>query len=222
MRKEMYIVRGYGKENYNDFKSRIFELAHELVDEVKPTTLRLVLTETPAPCISVIPFKKEKISVISVFRESLEPLYSILNADGFAGGFMVEEAIPVSYERTWPLGSPSPGVCLLTLFHRKPGIDLATFLDRWHNSHTPLTLKIHPIYSYNRNVVIEKLSDHPAWYDGIVEEQTWTRSELLNPFKFFGKPFRMIPNMIDVYTDTRSFLDYRKIETYLTADYQVV
>ena len=222
MRKEMYLIRGTGKENYNEYKSRIFKLADEAVKEIRLDALRLVLTESPAPVISVIPFKKDKVTVISVYKESPEPVDLFIKSEGFSGAFGVEEAIPVSFERTWPLGTPSPGVCLLTLFHRKPGIEKATFLDRWHNSHTPLTLKIHPIYSYNRNVVKEKLTDHPAWYDGIVEEQTRTRSELLNPFKFFGGPFRMFPNMIAVYTDTKSFLDYKKIETYLTAEYQVV
>jgi hypothetical protein len=67
-----------------------------------------------------------------------------------------------------------------------------------------------------------KITEHPAWYDGIVEEQTRTRSELLNPFKFFGKPYRMIQNMMAVYLDTKTFLDYKKIETYLTAEYHLV
>jgi len=31
----------------------------------------------------------------------------------------------------------------------------------------------------------------------------------------------MIPNMISVYTDTKSFLDYGTIETYLTAEYHI-
>lgn len=64
--------------------------------------------------------------------------------------------------------------------------------------------------------------DHPAWYDGIVEEQVRTRSELLNPFKFFGRPHRVIQNMLAVYLDTKSFLDYKKIETYLAVEYFVI
>jgi len=219
MIKEMYLVRGTGEENYNDFKSRIFQLAEVVGTETRPAALRLVLTEAPAPSVSIIPFKKSKLAVISIYKESGTPVQYLLKAKGFAGAFAVEEAIPVSYERTWPIGMSSPGVCLLTLFHRKPGIDHSTFLDRWHNSHTPLTLKIHPLYSYNRNVVKEKLSEHQAWYDGIVEEQTRTRAELLNPFKFFGRPHRVIQNMIAVYWDTKSFLDYKKIETYLTVEY---
>jgi len=111
--------------------------------------------------------------------------------------------------KTWQNGEPTPGVCLLTLFHQKPGIDYQTFLHRWHNSHTPLSLKLHPLWNYNRNVVKEKITEYRDWYDGIVEEQTRTRAELLNPVKFFGKPHKILQNMLAVYTDTKSFLDYK-------------
>ena len=64
----------------------------------------------------------------------------------------------------------------------------------------------------NGNENIEK-------WDGIVEEHTKTRSDLLNPTRFFGGFIKMIPNMITVYTDTKSFLDFNTIETYLTQEY---
>jgi len=55
-----------------------------------------------------------------------------------------------------------------------------------------------------------------------VEEQTRTRSELLNPFKFFGNALEITGNMISVYNDTKSFLDYKRIETYLAMEYHIV
>ena len=221
MRKEVYLIRGTSNENYKDFRSRVLNLAQEVMKEAEPTAMWLTLTEAPPPAISVIPFKKTKIAVISMKKEVEIPVQELLQAPGFAGAFKVEEAIPVAYEKTWPNGEPTPGVCLLTLFHQKPGIDYDTFIHRWHNSHTPLSLKLHPLWNYNRNVVLEKISDHPDWYDGIVEEQTCTRAELLNPFKFFGKPHRIIQNMMEVYKDTKSFLDYRRIETYLAVEYRI-
>ena len=145
-----------------------------------------------------------------------------MKSEGFAGAFTVEEALPVSYEKTWADCEHTPGVCLLTLFHRKPGIGYDTFIHRWHNGHTPLSLRLHPLWNYNRNVVLQKISEHPEWFDGIVEEQTCTRSELLNPFKFFGNPLEIVGNMIAVYTDIKSFLDYKRIETYLAMEYHIV
>ena len=119
----------------------------------------------------------------------------------------MEEAIPVAYEKNWQDGEKSPGVCLLTLFQKKKRITHETFLHRWHNSHTPLSLKIHPLWNYNRNVVTEKLHDSCFDWHGIVEEHFRTSSDLLNPVKFFGHPLIMGYNMMRVYFDTNSFLD---------------
>jgi hypothetical protein len=43
----------------------------------------------------------------------------------------------------------------------------------------------------------------------------------MNPLKFFGPLHVMVQRMINVYRDTSSFLDYKTIETYLTAEYWV-
>ena len=63
------------------------------------------------------------------------------------------------------------------------------------------------------------MSDDSNAWDGIVEEHMRSRSELLNPFKFFGNPVVILPRMLNVYTDTKSFLDYNTIEPYLVAEY---
>ena len=96
-----------------------------------------------------------------------------------------------------------------------------TIIDRWHKCYTPLSLIIHPHWHYYRNVVEIKLSEDSNDWDGIVEEHMKTRSELLNPFKFFGNPLMIIPRMINVYTDTKSFLHYGTIEPYLVKEYWV-
>jgi hypothetical protein len=222
MRKEMYIIRGSKGEDYNRFSERVIRTARATVELIKPEALKLTLTAGPPPKLSVIPFKKSKIAIVSVYRFGNEPIDLLKFSEGFSAAFKVDEAIPVTYEKNWEDGQPSPGACLLTLFHRKPGIDYDLFLNRWHNGHTPLSLKLHPLCNYNRNVVLQKITDRPEWWDGIVEEQTNTRSELLNPFKFFGQGFQVAGNMLSVYRDTRSFLDYKTIETYLTTEYHIL
>jgi hypothetical protein len=222
MRKEIYLVRGIEKEDYRSFTDRILATAKTVTQKYNPVALKVTLTRESPPKISVIPFKKNKIAVFSVYKEDKSPVSCLHEADGFSGAFKVEEALPVMYEKTWADGEPTPGACLLTLFPRKPGIDYDTFISRWHNGHTPLSLKIHPLWDYNRNVVLQKLCDSPDWYDGIVEEHTRTRQELLNPFKFFGNGPEIIGNMISVYRDTKSFLDYRRIETYLVTEYHII
>jgi len=222
MRKEIYLLRGIEKEDHAQFTARMLETVKETANLVNPEKIKVTLTQKAPPKISVIPFKKSKIAVISVYRYNSESIDFLKSAPGYSGSFIVDEALPVSYEKTWTDGEPTPGACLLTLFHRKPGIDYDTFINRWHNSHTPMSLKIHPLWDYNRNVVLQKLCDHPAWYDGIVEEHTRTRKELLNPFRFFGGGLEIPGNMIAVYRDTASFLDYKKIETYLTTEYHII
>jgi len=217
--KQMYLIRGSKKESYKDFSERIQRELELLVNDKVIQNLSYVLTETAPPSVSIIPFKKKKIASITIKKTDDKPVESLLNLDGFEGAYAVTEAIPVAYEKTWSDGERTPGVCLLTLFKQKKNIDYKTFLNRWHNSHTPLSLKYHPLWHYNRNVVEEKLTDTTFGWDGIVEEHMPTRSDLMNPFKFFGNPLVVIPRMIHVYTDTKSFLDYKTIEPYLVSEY---
>jgi len=221
MKKTIYLIRGEKAESYNDFKNRILSLVHNLVEKHESVLAKVVLTEEAPPAISIIPFKKMKIAAISIAVEIKPSLNIIEEEHGFAGAFEVTEALPVAYDKNWPDGKVTPGVCLLTLFNQKKAIDYKTFINRWHHSHTPLSLKIHPLTHYNRNVVEKRCSNNKENWDGVVEEHCKTKAELLNPTKFFGGALKMIPNMISVYTDTKSFLDYGTIETYLTAEYHI-
>ena len=221
MNKEIYIIRGSDKEDYAGFKEKILNLAGEVVQEINPGALKFTITEKEPPRISVIPFRKNKIAVISIMKENPEPIGRLLNTEGFSGSFRVTEALPVSYKKTWEDGKVTPGACLLTLFSSRKNIDYETFIDRWHNSHTPLSLRFHPLWNYVRNVVNEKISENSQLFDGIVEEQVRERSDLVNPFRFFGNPLIVIPRMLKVYTDTKSFIDYPTMETYLANEYHV-
>ncbi len=221
MIKQIYLVRGDDNETYSVFKDRIWVAVQNLAEKKDIRHLSFTITEEAPPKVSIIPFKKKKIAVITVKLKEGKPLENMLLLIGFEGAYTVTEALPVAYDKIWADGEKTPGICLLTLFKQKKSIDYKTFLDRWHNSHTPLSLKIHPLWHYNRNVVEEKLSSDSANWDGIVEEHMRTRAELLNPFKFFGNPLVIIPRMIQVYTDTQSFLDYKTIEPYLVAEYHI-
>ena len=221
MNKTIYLVRGNKTESYVNFKNRMLSLVNRLVENNSTILVKVVLTESAPPSISIIPFKKDKIASISIKTNEEKEFKELTEAKGFAGYFEVTEALPVAYDKSWDDGSITPGVCLLTLFNQKKSIDYKTFIDRWHNSHTPLSLKIHPLTHYDRNVVDKHGTSNSENWDGIVEEHCKTKSELLNPTKFFGGTLKMIPNMISVYTDTKSFLDYGTIETYLTAEYHI-
>lgn len=221
MIKQIYLVRGDDIETYEAFKDRIGIALQSLTEIESIQYVSYTITEEAPPRFSIIPFKKKKMAAITVKMTDETPLENILMMEGFDGAYAVKEALPVAYIKTWVDGEKTPGVCLLTLFKQKKNINYDTFLDRWHNSHTPLSLKIHPLWHYNRNVVEEKLSNDSKNWDGIVEEHFQTRAELLNPFKFFGNPFVIIQRMMHVFTDTRSFLDYKTIEPYLVVEYHL-
>lgn len=218
MQKEIYIIRALVSESYKDFMNRIISLSEAALEQYGPETLKTCLTIRRPPALSIIPFKRKKIAVISLTRKSTSPVKVLTGAEGFSGSYMVEEAIPVAYKKDWEDRRPTPGACLLTLFHKKPGLDQETFIRRWHEGHTPLSLRLHPLWNYNRNVVKSPVAGDFPWYDGIVEEQFRLSSDLLNPFTFFGPPLKVPMHMYEVWKDTRSFIDMRKIETYLATE----
>lgn len=213
------LIRGKDEESYLDFKTRIMEDIQTLSKSDNILASKLTITEEKPPAISTIPFGKSKIAAISIHQNQIQDKEAFEGIDGYSGSFLVEEALPVEYDKTWD--DKTPGVCLLSLFRKKKNISYDTFIDRWHNGHTPLSLEIHPLWHYSRNVVKEGLGDGEIWYDGIVEEHCRTRSELMNPTKFFGNVFMMLPNMIRVYLDVKSFLDYSSIEPYLVSEYYI-
>jgi len=221
MQKSINLIRGSREESYMDFHQRV-QLIIDALKTISPAKLHYTITLEKPPKISVIPFSKEKVALISVTTDDDAFINIIQKADGYSGTFKVTEALPVAYQKDWPDGEMTPGVCLLTLFRQKKGIKYETFIDRWHNGHTPLTLKIHPIYHYSRNVVNEMIGHPPIKYDGIVEEHCKTRKELMNPFKFFAKSGFAVVNMIKTYFDVNSFLDYKSIETYLVTEYHII
>jgi hypothetical protein len=221
MIKTIVLVRGVGEETYETFHERIREKIERVSEQINPEKISYTITLEKPPAMSIIPFKKSKIAVISIYTDKPLQCDEMKKCDGFAGSFRATEAFPVAYEKTWPNGEPTPGICLLTLFRKKKSISYEKFIDRWHNGHSPLTLKVHPVYHYSRNVVEKTLGEAALHYDGIVEEHSRERSQLLNPFIFFGGPLMTPVNMIRVYFDVKSFLDYGSIESYLVREYQL-
>jgi hypothetical protein len=221
MQKKIYIVKGIPSEDYKNFEERIFSLANEVIAQLSPSSMRITLTLDPPPRLTIIPFSRDKTAALSVTGAKGRSDELITGTAGFTGSYAVEEAIPVAYHKTWEDGEPTPGICLLTLFKRKPGIDRDTFISRWHNGHTPLSLKLHPLWNYNRNVVVESSVKRHVTYEGIVEEQFRKTSDLLNPFRFFGPPLKVPLHMIQVYRDTRSFIDMKSIEIYLATEFHL-
>jgi hypothetical protein len=222
MFKTITLLRGLDTETYESFHSRIQTITNQLIQKTKPSRLSYTITLEKPPKLSVIPFQKSKIGVLSVYSHNQSNLDFMAQEPGFGGAYQVTEAFPVKYGGEIRDGMKMPGICLLTLFRKKKKITYDKFIHRWHNGHSPLTLKIHPIYHYNRNTIDAVVHEGPEHYDGIVEEHCRTNSDLLNPFRFFGKPWMVPVNMVRVYADVKSFLDYPSIESYLVQEFVVM
>ncbi|HBZ69958.1 MAG TPA: hypothetical protein DEP35_09575 [Deltaproteobacteria bacterium] len=135
-------------------------------------------------------------------------------------GYLVTESVPRDYDaRTWPDGERTPGVKLVTLFEKPERLTDEEFIERWHGSHTPLSLEIHPMWCYVRNVVARRLtSDGPDWR-GIVDEQFRTAEDLTDPTRFYGVSGDWKLNIQRVLDDCRRFLDLERIQTAVMSEY---
>ena len=191
---------------------------------LEPAKLQMTVTEGPPPKVSLFPFKDEPFALFNVYDEGEDPsrfTEALQGAGRSVSGYAVEEAYPVTYEKVWRDGQPTPSPILVTMLRKKPGITDDEYLDRWHNGHTPLSLEVHPLWYYQRNVVLEPVTEGAEPSDGIVLEACPTRNDLLNPARFFGGPLKMVPNMLRVAKDIKGFLDMKRIENFYATEYHL-
>jgi len=222
MDKLQFVLRGPDRMTHAAFCDRLRDALVPALLARRPTGLKLTWTASRPPLLSMVPLRRTKLALVSLWAAGdiagdaasgwLEPLGA---GGAVLGGYRVEESVPVGYDRTWPDGTPTPGAGLLTLLRRNPRLAPDDFMREWFDRHTPMSLRIHPLWSYVRNVVAEPVVDWSPGFDGIVEEHFRRRGDLLNPARFFGGPLRMLPHMIEVGRHVNRFIDLSTIETYL-------
>ena len=221
MKNLLILIRGVENENRAAFTGRMLGNTADLFSAYEPECLKCAVTEEPPPRLSVIPFRKDLVCLVT-FSGKKEPPAEILSGiPGFFGAYEADMTLPLAYEISWCEGEGTPGCGLLTLFRKRPDLDYDAFISRWHDGHTPLSLRIHPLWNYVRNVVTSAYVKGSTWYDGIVEEHFRCGEDLLKPVRFFGGLFPMPVNMFKVLKDVRSFIDYKSIETYFIKEYHV-
>jgi len=136
------------------------------------------------------------------------------------GGYLVTESVPRDFDRRdWPDGAPSPGLVMVSIFPQPARLSREEFIARWHGSHTPLALEVHPLWRYVRNVVARRLDEDAPDYAGIVEEHVRSAADLDDPIRFYGGAERAERNMARILEDARSFLDLEHVMSVVTRQY---
>ncbi|MBW1885526.1 MAG: EthD domain-containing protein, partial [Deltaproteobacteria bacterium] len=102
-------------------------------------------------------------------------------------GYLVTESILREYDgRDWSPGHPSPGIALVTTFPKPDAIDDETFFARWHGSHGPLSLELHPLTRYVRNAVARALTPAAPPIRAIVSESVASAAVAADVEQFYG------------------------------------
>lgn len=170
-------------------------------------------TLVPPPSFSLVPFRSVPVALVTL-RGSHGALFEArarLEAlPGRLEGWRARTTVPVAAR------APADTV-LLTLFRRARHVDAATFLRRWHDEHTPLTLEIHPVVGYVRHEVTSSIEPGSAAWDGIVTED-FAAPEDLTTLRLFGRGPRALLNAVRIGLHVRTFLDLGSIETYLVRE----
>lgn len=222
-RKWIYVLRGNG-ESHAAWGSRLRNEVSRRLLELAPARLDLTVTDAPPPKLTLFPFKRQPIAIFNIHADvdDPSPFEAVLrDAAPSLSGYEVEETYPVAFDQTWGDGEATPTPILLTMLRKKAGVSEDEFVQRWHHGHTPLSLEIHPLCYYQRNVVRGAVTDGADPSDGIVIEACPTRNDLLNPTRFFGGAMMMLPNMLRVAKDISGFLDMKKTETYYATEYRL-
>jgi len=225
MTKKIYLIRSPRDREFHIFKSQLFDKLVPQLLQINPEKLKISITDFARPRFTILPLKATGLAMISVWGQ-IEDCNKCIQKEmaGYSenvAGYLVTESIPVSYEKTWDDGNASPGAVLLTLMKKNTNLSYEQFMSEWFGHHTPMALRIHPLWNYIRNVVESLLIEDSPSFDGIVEEHFRSLGDVKNPASFFGGAFKMFPNVLKVWRHSNKFLEISSIENYLMREYHI-
>jgi hypothetical protein len=116
-----------------------------------------------------------------------------------ARAWLVEENLPLAYERTWASGTPSPGVRMVSTIYRRDGMSRADFEKHWLGVHTKIAKSYTiPVWNYSQNIVRESLvggadaADMPSQSDSAGSAERFDSAEIDG---FVGMHFKSADEM---------------------------
>jgi hypothetical protein len=123
--------------------------------------------------------------------------------------------------RDWPPGERSPGITVLTVFDKKPGLDDAVFYGHWYGHQTPMSAAMQPRVRYVRNAVVRGLTPGAPPLRAIVAEAWPTIPHLTDPTRFFGaaSDAEMGENIRVMLDSMKVFADASTLRTFTMSEY---
>ncbi|MEZ4217374.1 MAG: EthD domain-containing protein [Myxococcota bacterium] len=143
---------------------------------------------------------------------------ALAGAAARCAGYLVTESVPLAPAAGVAPGARIPGVALVTSFDKPAALDDDAFYARWHGSHTPLSLEIHPLLHYVRNAVVRPLTPGAPPLRAIVSEAVASVDVIADPAVFYGSE----EGRARAVADLRTFVDFRSLATALMSEYVLV
>ncbi len=215
-------LKSMTQEQFRDF------ILHEVISVVmkhNPDNCKVTISAVEQPSITILPLKRNGFAMFSVAGIDRDIIFnelkSFLNPGRLLYGYAVHESPYLLSGRSWNHGSESPGLILLTMFRKKKNQRRETFMRIWFGEHSPMSIVIHPLINYIRNVVTGYLTEDTPRIDGIVEEHFGADRDLLNPIRMFGGIKKALPSMLRIQRHVSGFIDLSNIRNYICREYLI-
>ncbi len=216
------------EDNLKDFSPRqfrdfIFKTVVPDIMKHNPKNCKLTISAVDQPVFTILPLNRSGFAMFSLAGIDqdviLKELKKYVNTQRSFYGYVIHESPYLLGDRTWNCTEESPGLILLTMFQKKPGLTKEQFMRIWFGEHSPKAIITHPLKNYIRNVVTGFVTEDTPEFDGIVEEHFGSDEDLLNPVRMFGGIFKALPAMIKVYFHVSKFLNLSNIRNYICREY---
>ena len=220
MPKLIYLLRRPASVSERELVAGVLdELAPRLLSR-DPDGLKVSVSEPGGPRPWHLPVKHGGLALVAIWsqRDAAEWTAEVARLGWPLDGYRVSESAPRVHERAWPDGERTPGHCMLTLFRKRRALSQAEFVRRWHEGHSPMALRTHPLVGYVRNVVEEPLTSGAAPWGGIVEEQLASARDLIDPRRFYGGALLALPRLLHVVQQTSTFLHLPSLENHILGE----
>jgi hypothetical protein len=203
---------------------------------LEPRGLSLVVDDRDAGVAAPVPVPDDELPVrlaVSIWLDTFDDRGAVEHALQPFGtrraGYLVTESLCEDYgttpdwptPRDWPDGERSPGITVLTVFDKKPGLPDDVFYGHWYGHQTPMSAGMQPRVRYVRNAVVRGVTPGAPPLRAIVEESWPTVAHLTDPSLFFGAAddLEMAENIRVMLDSMKVFADASTLRTFTMSEY---